>query len=270
MIQKTKVLTLIVFGLIFLNLSAQDSFENDPVAKLPDEDRTFRFGLHFSPNLSWFKTNTPGYSSDGSKMGFSYGLNFEYFLSNNYLIYSGLTLLHSGGKLKYRAGAIYNSSVNGTTVYLADVVSDVTLKFVEIPLCLKLRTNEIGYLTYYGQFGFKTALNIGSKADFTFEYDDENTTLPNTTNSLDVADSYNFMNLSLVVGLGVEYNISGNTTLNLGLTFSNGFVNQSDMKTIIYDDDADPTFDSEGNPNFSDKDVSANLNYLALNIGIYF
>ena len=56
MINRTKVLTLIVFGLIFLNLSAQeDDFNNDPVAKLPDDNRTFRFGLHFSPDISWLK-----------------------------------------------------------------------------------------------------------------------------------------------------------------------------------------------------------------------
>ncbi len=51
MMQKTKILTLIIFGLLFTNISAQeDSFNNDKVAKLPDEDRKFRFGLQFNPN----------------------------------------------------------------------------------------------------------------------------------------------------------------------------------------------------------------------------
>ena len=76
MIQKTKVLTLIVFGLIFLNLSAQDdAFANDKEAVLPDENRKVRIGLQFSPNISWLKANSDGYESNGNKIGFGYGLS---------------------------------------------------------------------------------------------------------------------------------------------------------------------------------------------------
>ena len=159
MIQKTKVLTLIVFGLLFINLSAQeDNFNNDPNAKLPDEDRKFRFGLQFSPNLSWLKANTTGYDGDGAKFGFSYGLSFEYFMSKNYLFSTGFSILNSKGGLNYK-GIV---SVNGVN-YQAEAEESFNLKYVEIPLLLKLRTNEIGYLTYFGQIGFKTGFNFSAK-----------------------------------------------------------------------------------------------------------
>lgn len=266
MIQKTKVLTLIVFGLLFLNLSAQDDFDNDPVAKLPDTDRKVRFGLQFSPNLSWLKTNTDGYDKNGNKSGFSYGLSFEYFLSNNYLISSGIQMLHSGGNIKYKG-----TTTGLPVTYPADVEASYNLRYIEIPFLLKLRTNEIGYYTYFGQFGFKTGFNYKSGADYKYTYQDPLQLLPQTHKQSfnDVGDDINFMNLYLVIGIGAEYNISGNTSLSLGITFNNGFVNQFDTKTheIV---NGDALIDATGTPVFTDKDVSANLNYLALNLAIYF
>jgi hypothetical protein len=228
MTQITKVLTLIVFGLLFLNLSAQDGFENDKVAKLPDEDRKVRFGLHFTPNISWLKTNNAGYESGGSKIGFSYGVAFDYYLTNNYLISSGIGVLNTGG------------IINRPTLF-HPVEEDFKLKYIEIPALLKLRTNEIGYLTYYGQFGIMTGFNISSKSDLEFNR-------PSLVSASDVVEpmGINFINMSLAIGVGVEYNISGNTGLNVGVTFYNGFVDQMDG------------------------DASANLNYLALNLGVYF
>ncbi|MCB0401586.1 MAG: PorT family protein [Flavobacteriales bacterium] len=267
MIQKTKVLTFILFGFIFLNLSAQDNFDNDPVAKLPDDDRSFRFGLHFSPNLSWFKTNTSGYSSDGSTMGFSFGLSFEYFLSKNYLVSTGFNLLNAKGALKYKD--VYKK---GAISYSADVVSDYKPQYLQIPLQLKLRTNEIGYFTYYGTFGFNMDFSFKSKAEYAYTFQD--IALPYTSqetiSSNDASADLNWINLALVIGAGVEYNISGNTSAFFGVTFNNGFINQMDTKVVELDASGDPLIDSSGDPVFSEKDVNANLNYLALNIGIYF
>jgi len=267
--QKTKVLTLIVFGLLFLNLSAQEGdFSSDPVAKLPDSDRKFRFGLQFSPNISWFKTNTTGYESEGAKLGFSYGLSFEYFMTKNYLFSMGLSILNSGGELAYTG--------IGYQIYSVEVQEKIKLKYVEIPLLLKLRTNEIGYLTYFGQFGLKGGINFSGKSSFT--YSDATTngfTIIPTNGSLLADDTeydaqINWVNLSLVIGAGVEYNISGNTSLTLGITYNNGFVNQLDTKTHVLDSNGDVLIDGNGNAVFSEKDASANLNYIALNIGIYF
>ena len=67
MMQKAKVITLLLFGLLFYNLSAQeDEFRNDQAAKLPDANRKVRFGLQFTPNISWLKANTSGYKNEGS------------------------------------------------------------------------------------------------------------------------------------------------------------------------------------------------------------
>lgn len=268
MLQKAKVLTLILFGLLFLNLSAQESeFANDPTAKLPDEDRKVRFGLQFSSNISWFKANTAGYKNKGTKIGFSYGLSFEYFFTKNYLFSTGLSILNTGGSIKYTGVQYFNST---------EVDQKFKLKYIEIPLLLKLRTNEIGYLTYFGQFGLNTGFNFSAKT--TYDYNETTSTgftLVSTNGStldrdIETDAQINWINLYLAIGGGIEYNISGNTTLMLGVTFNNGFINQLDSKAHLLDENGHAIVDNNGNPVLSEKDASANLNYIALNIGIYF
>lgn len=267
MVHRAKIITLILFGLLFGNLSAQDDgFSNDPVAKLPDDDRKVRFGLQFSPNISWLKANSSGYDKNGNKVGFSYGLSVEYFLSNNYLLSSGIQMLYAGGDLKYKG-----TTTGLLVTYPAQVETSYNLRYIDIPILLKLRTNEIGYYSYFGQFGFKAGFNYRSNADFKYTYQDPSQIIPqvHTASNSNVSDDINFMNLYLVIGVGAEYNISGNTSLTLGLTFNNGFVNQLDTKTHqLVNEEA--SVDITGAPIFTDKDASANLNFIALNVGFYF
>lgn len=272
MLQKAKVLTLILFGLLFLNLSAQESeFANDPTAKLPDEDRKVRFGLQFSPNISWLKANSAGYKSDGTKVGFSYGLSVEFFLTNNYLFSTGVNILNVGGELSYTGwGTTTTRSLGGGT---AKIDEQFNIKYIETPLILKLRTNEIGYLTYFGQFGFNVGINFKANADYTYEYTDvAEMFIPDDLTEArdDITDEINFLNISLVIGAGVEYNISGNTSLMLGITYNNGFINQLDKETYVINEFGYVARKESGVPITSEKSASANLNYIALNIGIYF
>ncbi len=263
MISQAKVLTLIVFGLLFLNLSAQDDFENDPVAKLPNEDRTFRLGIQVNPNIAWMKSNRTGFESNGSKMGFAYGLSFEYFLSNNYLLSTGLFLQNTPGKVKY-----VGVTDGLDNLYVADVEATYKFRYIELPLTLKLRTNEIGYFTYYANIGLKAGINYKSKAEFEYNYSDGILPIQQSANYTldDASDDANFMNMAMVIGAGVEYNISGNTSLILGLTFNNGFINQFDRTVSDVTDENILLLGGD----LSNKEANANLNYMALNIGIYF
>ncbi|TXB65071.1 PorT family protein [Vicingus serpentipes] len=258
--QKTKLLTLILFGILFLNLSAQeDSFSNDPVVEF-DEERKFRLGLHFSPSISWLSTNSSGYTSDGSKLGFAYGLSTEFYLAKNYLFSTGITINSIGGKIKYES--VYD--VNGL-LFPSEVKQSIKINYVDIPLTIKLKTNQIGYISYYGNFGVNLGLRYQSKSDF--EYTDfDNITKSDVNTSSDIK----FMNINLVVGGGIEYNLSGNTNIMLGLTYNNGFINVLDSKTPVLNANGKATINNEGNPVYSDKSASANINFFTLNLGVYF
>ncbi len=261
MITKTKILTLILFGLLFTNLYAQDdNFKEDPVVESNDDDRKFRFGIHFSPNISWLSPETTNYSSGGTSFGFDYGLSTEFFLSKNYLVSTGVSMSLLGGNVNY-PGVYKDASDN---YFSSDIKEEITLKYVNVPLTLKLRTNEIGYMTYYGNFGMKLGFNYKATSDI--EYDHNGGI---SKSDVDVKSDMFFMNWWLVVGGGVEYNISGNTNVLLGFTFNNGFI--SPLNHEIHKLDATKNAIITSNePEREDKKASANLSYFALNIGVFF
>ncbi|MEX2379593.1 MAG: porin family protein, partial [Vicingaceae bacterium] len=165
--------------------------------------KNFQLGLQLSPNISWINPDSDGLDSEGSKVGFSYGLIGDFNISENYAFSTGITLLSSGGKISYPD----RQDISSIGDQPGRTTADVRLKYIQVPLTLKLKTNQIGYMKYYGQFGFGAAFNYDTKADKEFKY-------LSTTTSEDEADYGSEINLfraSLIVGLGAEYNLSGNT-----------------------------------------------------------
>ncbi|MGL5892881.1 MAG: hypothetical protein ACRC3B_23515, partial [Bacteroidia bacterium] len=92
-----------------------------------------------------------------------------------------------------------------------------------IPLTLKLKTNEIGYLTYFGQFGVNASVRARSRVN------DEINLVPGgageTPEKLMNSNDMQLMKLALNGGLGAEYNIQGSTSLVFGINYINGFTN---------------------------------------------
>lgn len=206
-----------------------------------DDDFGFRFGLKASPNISWFRTETRGYANSGADLGFSYGLIIDYEFAQNYAISSGLQILRVGGTLKYD--------------YLHEGVTtekrrEHTLRYLEIPATLKLRTQEMGYITYYGKFGLGLGFNIQARADDRITLSDQSSL---QINEVDISDETRFLRAALVIGAGLEYSMGGNTALLGGITYHNGFSN-------IVDKD---------NPAVPNK-PSVHKNYFEITLGIMF
>ena len=180
-------------------------------------DFGFRFGLKVSPNIAWFRTETRHYENDGVGLGYSYGLIVDYEFAENYAITTGLNILQTGGKMTYPLDV----NENGNMVR-ARMHRDHRFRHLEIPVALKLRTVELGYITYYGKFG----VGLGF---LTSAFADEELRLPNgLTNiepNVDIKDDTSFLRAGLLLGAGAEYNFGGLTSILLGITFHNGFSN---------------------------------------------
>lgn len=207
-------------------------------------DQKFHFGLKAAPSLAWLKTDSKGVSSEGTKLGFSYGLITEFNFGEHYAFATGVDVSYRGGKLKTTFTTTDASSNSVTTV----ITYAYNLEYIEIPLTLKFKTNEIGYLTYYLQAGVAPGINIRAKADKTKSEQITGFPIVNSAeDNVDVKDGINNINLSMILGGGVEYTLSGSTVLLAGITFSNGFVD-------VVDGD----------------EIKANSNFLALTIGVLF
>ena len=206
------------------------------VAFLNVKGQDLRFGLTASPNVGWYKIDNTSISEQGPKIGVSYGVMVDFLIgaSERYAFSTGLFISHTGSQRSYN----YVESIPNF-----DTLFNDKLQYIELPVTLRLRTNEIGYLTYYGQFGFVPGIKIRGRGDIEYLG-------PATTTEADNVklDNINLFNAALYVGGGIEYSLSGNTALIAGLFFNNGFTN------IVNDKDGD----------------KISLNRLGLTVGILF
>lgn len=175
--------------------------------------------------MAWIKPDLKGLERDGYRVGFGYGVQMEFRIQDNYAIASGVQISYRGGSIKYKA-----DSVN-----IPDLVTTYKLQYVEIPIALKMKTNEFKKIRYYGMFGFSPGYIIRSKFD-TENLENEN-----------AKEYMNEFNVNMIIGAGLEYTISGSTVFTGGIEFNNGFFD-------VFDGD-------EG------KGVT---NYLGLSLGVLF
>lgn len=182
-----------------------------PALLFAQDGKSFRLGLKVAPNLGWTSPVDKRLKSDGSLSGFNFGLMGDIRLGNdNYALSTGLFyMVRTGGK--------YVLAANDSTT----VKSTMKLEYVQLPVAIKLKTNEIGYMTYFALIGADLAVNVGAKGDMV-------TSTGRTTVSVkddDISDNVAMFRAALLVGAGVEYNFSGNTSALVGVNYSNGFTN---------------------------------------------
>ncbi len=202
------------------------------------QDESVRFGIKAAPNTAWLRPDTRGVESAGNRLGYTFGLMAEFPVgaNGNYRFATGLFLNNAGGKVTVPYN--YIAELNGPILTRA-LERDVSLRYVELPFTMKLMTNEIGYMRYFGQIGVSTGFNIRAKADMEEPIVDASTfyTLDfRTEPDVDIKDDVNLFRAALILGAGAEYNFSGSTALLFGITYNNGFINVFDGWEVPNDD----------------------------------
>ncbi len=199
------------------------------VSPLLADDFAFSFGLKVSPNISWFNPETRYYENRGVRIGYSYGLIIDYEFAENYALSTGLNFLRAGGKMNYpwyeldENGNQGNNNDSGTSadhIYV-DLQRKFRYHYLEIPLALKLRSTEIGYITYFGKFGLGLGFRTSARADDRIISDG----LIRPEDNVDIREETSFLRAGLIIGGGLEYSFGGRTALLIGLNFHNGFSN---------------------------------------------
>lgn len=220
----------------------------------------FKFGFQLSPSLSWMTTDEPKLSGGGTNLGLKLATQAEFFFAENYAISTGIGFhFNSGGTLKYSDRGRYftNTIPDSGSGFGQEVGPNVALKYsiqyVEIPLALKLRTREFGYLTYYMEapiftFGFR-GKSTGSLSGGGVTAATEELTINKEVSPVSVAWGF---------GGGVEYSVSESTRLFGGLQFSRIFTDVTKDKDYTYinrTQSGDPT---------------AGINSITLRFGVLF
>lgn len=203
------------------------------------QNKKVRFGLQFTNGLSFMNSDNTDITDTKVGYAFNYGLVTEFNFNENYALGTGLTISHPRAARSH-SPAVDAIILDTTSTYafengLVDGIKErYTLTYVELPVTFKLKTNEIGYFRYFGEFGFVNAFRVRSRVSFVGS-EIENESISKKLDPFDLRSG--FYNASLKVGGGFEYTISDKTALLVELSFNNGFVNilkdGDDKRTVL-------------------------------------
>lgn len=255
-IHKTPTLFLVLAGLLLtVDGVAQQNNASSNSGRARYEEPKFRMGLHLLPSIAWLDARDGSTVSDGSIGRFGFGFTADIMFADNYAIGTGVNVFRNGGKLTtiQRLTGDPLDPANDTTQFVVQRERTLTQHWVELPVSFKFRTREIGHITYWGQFGLGLGLNLRATADDRVQYRFRNDPLVITGSTwvedletgeieyqdVPVEDEVALMRAAMIVGLGIEYNLSGKTALLLGATFNNGLFNVANNRNF------GPTLDEE-------------------------
>lgn len=176
-----------------------------------------RFNVEFDPQSVWFSSDDASVKPDGAIIHLHAGLNMDYYFADKYAFVLGVGINNMGGNLLYADSTEFNSK--GETLLVEPNQSvKLNLQYIDIPIGLKLKTDEMGYATYFLQLGFNPMINLNAKASSEEASFDK----------VDIKESINSFCLGYHVGLGIEYNLGGSTSLIGGVRWKSGFTDVTD------------------------------------------
>lgn len=195
-----KIFTSLTFLFLTGHLFAQTS--------LPEYN--FRLGLTAHPTIGWVKPETG--KTNSVALGFSYGLLADFNFAENYAFATGLSITTINGKsTEINVPPYYDGSAGQIPYELK-----YKLQYIEVPLTLKLKTDKMGEVKWYGQFGLSNGFNIGAKQA-------AKTGGKTIIDNQNISKQTNFYRAGLILGVGGEYDIAQHTSITMGLTLNNGF-----------------------------------------------
>lgn len=171
-----------------------------------------KLALMAHPNVGFLKVENG--KSNGQSMGFAYGLVGDFIFSDNYSITTGLLVTTVNGRGTMPNFYPYHPAGNPTALY--DV--KYMMQYLEVPLALKLKTDEVNDLSWYGKFGFTADFRLGAKQTV----ETGGTMLAEKVNA---TNNTSFFRAGMLIGAGAKHKVFGNTSLTGGLSYNNGLSN---------------------------------------------
>lgn len=215
--------------------------------------KPFRFGLKIAPNVGWISPDSDGYERDGTVPGFSWGFISDFAITENYFVGTGFNINYINGKYSYPY-MISEPLTDTTTIdYTGTMSSKTKLRYIDLPVTLKMKTNKFGQLQAYGQIGFSLGFNVKAKAEESFSYQIDGDYM-SQENERDISEDITLLRGSLVLGGGIEYYIDNSTSIVAGITYFNGFSNIMKGHNTV-----DPSIKEKASPH-----------YIELTLGVIF
>ena len=225
----------------------------------------FAFGFKVGPNWGWTGSTTGAAVSLGARTGFDVGVVAEYYFADNYALVSGINVDFVGGKYMFDRARMVTDSLNPEgylEVYGVNRIYKSTI--YEIPLMLKMETNDLGNLPLraYAQVG--GGIGYAQKVKVKDAIPSEGIETPAEWGITD--REFSNIRVSLKIGAGAQYAVDESTRLFAGFYFSHDFINN--INSI------NPNYYKyyNGDKDLGERDVKLNMvqNRIGIEVGVLF
>lgn len=188
--------------------------------------QNFRLGFQASPHITWMSSSKSDIVSKEVRPGIKYGLEADFFIAGfpRYSLNTGFYVANHSFSAHYNVEETF--FINEKT-FNEPVDLTFKLNYLEVPLNIKLRSDQFYRMTFFGQFGLSNLFNISAtvqSSDLQFSGD----AVSNGINKRAIE----LYNLSMLMGGGVEYDVGGNTAINLGIQYSNGLIDVTSIRGL--------------------------------------
>ncbi|MCX6182799.1 MAG: porin family protein [Bacteroidetes bacterium] len=215
-----KLLSLIAAIVIYSGINAQSSTTTTITTSGLQK---WRFGVKGTIGGSWLKSNKSTMSTGSAGFQYSGGLVIERNLSKTVAFVTGIDISSHSGGINFDTTNHILLKYNGNDLNILS--RTYRFQSIDIPLSLKLKTNEIGYFTYWMQVGAMPSIMWKATASDNKYNDSSKGVLEISGNdaTLNVRNDAYLFRGSIIAGLGVEYSLAGSTALLVGLHYVDGF-----------------------------------------------
>ena len=178
-----------------------------------------RLGIKLGPTVDWASSGSTAATNEGIRLGGNLGLVCDYYFTDNVAVSSGVNFNLLRLKytfIDYRRAEDFLEEAN------ISVSRRLNATNIEIPLKAKLRFEVIDSFMAYAEAGAGLSLNCKDygKDSYTFYWSSFE-----GESYVDCTNQYRPLQLSMVFGLGAEYEINRNLSVFAQLTFDHAFSN---------------------------------------------
>ncbi len=232
-----KVFTISLLVLVSLSVFAKDKKREG------DDMKNFRFGVTALPSFVSYKPDDlQKFGKGGTTFRFGVLINAEYSFSGNFALGFGIGLGSGGGKINFKDSVHYfyndgkiislinnavpdTSGLTGTIDHYLLKTRTYKASYYNIPISLKMRTNEIGYMRYFVEPRFTIGIRKKVRAD-----DDVVTWGPGSSTvvenpNVDITKDMATFKMSATISGGGEYYLSGSTAFVFAIGYDYGLSN---------------------------------------------
>lgn len=256
-----KFIILSLVGFFALQLSAQD--------------KKFSGGLYATTGLSWLSPENEKLV-ENTGMGFSYkiGGELDKNIGENFSFCFALQYGRNSASLSFTDTIFNFKTDNGNYIIPAKNKISYKMNFVDVPIFLKFKTNEIGGIRYLLKAGANFSVGLTPRANFTginkdnFNITDDNLIIQNlsaypaeSVEKAVIKGAVTPINFGVVIGGGIEYDFGGGARLLVELNYNRNLIDN--IMTETNKNRADYKTEKDINP-------VARLNAIELKVGILF